>query len=260
MVRRPCPRHWRRSNRSAEICSETRPTRKITTDSTISSTDELVTCDCVADRPARRANPSAKVTTLIGTKIRSGLKMVMIFSRIRKNFAPSRASLIFDLPDALLGLDRHERHAVARLDERQRRRRRRREAVRQQVQELEQAVAARRAEPGGQIRNVAVGEVARQPVEQRRCRAAARRSPASPPIARRRRARTRRAARPDARASAGPVLAVAVDDQHDVAGRAAGCPSSPPRRCPCCRDAARRWRRPRAPARPSRRSIRRRRR
>ena len=39
--------HCRLSNRSAEICSETRPTRKITTASMMSSTDELVTCDCV---------------------------------------------------------------------------------------------------------------------------------------------------------------------------------------------------------------------
>ena len=33
---------------SNEICSETRPTRKITTLSRISSTEEFVTCDCVA--------------------------------------------------------------------------------------------------------------------------------------------------------------------------------------------------------------------
>ncbi len=39
--------HCRLSNRSAEICSETRPTRKITTASMMSSTDELVMCDCV---------------------------------------------------------------------------------------------------------------------------------------------------------------------------------------------------------------------
>ena len=69
----------------------------------ISSTDEFVTCDCVHDRPdARSAKPSANVTALTGTKILSGLKIVTIFSRIRKNFAPSRASLIFDLPVPLL--------------------------------------------------------------------------------------------------------------------------------------------------------------
>src|SRR5262249_44551650 len=36
------------SKRSEEICSDTRPIRKITTLSIISSTEELVTCDCVA--------------------------------------------------------------------------------------------------------------------------------------------------------------------------------------------------------------------
>ena len=40
-------RHRRPSKRSDEICSETRPTRKMTTLSTINSTDEFVTCDCV---------------------------------------------------------------------------------------------------------------------------------------------------------------------------------------------------------------------
>ena len=34
----------------------------------------------------------------MGRKIRSGLKTVMTFSRIRKNFAPSDTSLIFDCP------------------------------------------------------------------------------------------------------------------------------------------------------------------
>ena len=37
----------RPSNRSDEICSDTSPTRNITTLSRISSTDEFVTCDCV---------------------------------------------------------------------------------------------------------------------------------------------------------------------------------------------------------------------
>jgi hypothetical protein len=40
--------HSRRpSKRSVEICSETRPTSKMTTLNRISSTDEFVTCDCV---------------------------------------------------------------------------------------------------------------------------------------------------------------------------------------------------------------------
>ena len=41
-------RHRRRpSKRSDEICSDTRPTSRMTTLSRISSTDEFVTCDCV---------------------------------------------------------------------------------------------------------------------------------------------------------------------------------------------------------------------
>src|SRR4029453_16028698 len=51
------------------------------------------------DHEKREKQPGVKVVWLIGTKIRSGLKIVMIFSRMRKNFAPSFASLIFDLPD-----------------------------------------------------------------------------------------------------------------------------------------------------------------
>ena len=80
--------------------------------------------------------------------MRSGLKSVTIFRMMIRNFAPSRASRIFDCADALPRLDRLERDVVARLDERQRRRRRRREAVRQQVEELAQVLAARAAEPG----------------------------------------------------------------------------------------------------------------
>lgn len=40
--------HERPSNRSDEICSETRPTSRITTLRRIRSTEEFVTCDCVA--------------------------------------------------------------------------------------------------------------------------------------------------------------------------------------------------------------------
>ena len=99
--------------------------------------------------------------------------------------APSRASRIFDVPDALARLDRLERDVVARLDERQRRRRRRREAVRQQVEELAQALAARAAEAGRQIRNLAPGQVAREPVQRRVAERGAPASPASRPRARR---------------------------------------------------------------------------
>ena len=44
------------------------------------------------------AAPTAKAIPLTGAKMRSGLKMVMTFSKIRKNFAPSLASRIFECP------------------------------------------------------------------------------------------------------------------------------------------------------------------
>ena len=81
---------------------------------------------------------------LTGAKMRSGLKMVMTFSKIRKNFAPSLASRIFERAHTRQRGDRLEGDIVACLDERQRRRRRRRKTVRQQVDELEQVFAPRR--------------------------------------------------------------------------------------------------------------------
>jgi len=44
------------------------------------------------------AAPSTNDTALIGRNTRSGLKIVTIFRMMRKNFVPSRASLIFDAP------------------------------------------------------------------------------------------------------------------------------------------------------------------
>ena len=120
------------------------------------------------DRPRpRRPAPTAKARALIGTKIRSGLKIVITFSRISKKRAPSEPSRIFDDALPLRGLDRLEPHAVARPDERQRRRRRRREAVREQVDELQQAVAPRGAEARREIRDRLSGEVTGDPVQQR---------------------------------------------------------------------------------------------
>ena len=90
--------------------------------------------------------------------------MVMTFSRIRRNRAPSETSLIFDVPSRG-ATDRLEAHAVAGLDERQRRRGRRRESVRQQMEELAEPARARRPEARREIGNVPAGEVAGQPVQ-----------------------------------------------------------------------------------------------
>ena len=143
--------------------------------------------------------------------------------------------------DALARVDRLEGDVVARLDERQRRRRRRRESVGQEMEELEQMLAARRPEPGREIVDPPSGEIAGEGIEQR---------VAGPPRQRRLRAAVRapitRSYSPSRRtsrsASAGAVLAVAVDDQHVLAGRRGGSRSSPPRHCPCCTDAAPRLR------------------
>ena len=51
------------------------------------------------DRPQRVARPRPRTATaLIGRNTRSGLKIVTILKMMRKNFAPSRASRIFDVP------------------------------------------------------------------------------------------------------------------------------------------------------------------
>src|SRR5438445_11355882 len=71
----------RPSKRSDEICSDTRPIRKITTLSRMSSTDELVTCDCVAIVHAAYAVPMTNDARLTGRKMRSGLKIVITLSR-----------------------------------------------------------------------------------------------------------------------------------------------------------------------------------
>src|SRR5829696_2814854 len=70
----------------------------MTTDTTMSSTDEFVRCDCVAIVHAAYNAPTEKQTMLTGRKTRSGLKNVTTFTMIMKNFAPSRANLILELP------------------------------------------------------------------------------------------------------------------------------------------------------------------
>src|SRR5258706_12424841 len=77
------------SKRSDEICSDTRPTRKMTTLSRMSSTDEFVTCDCVRMVQTAYAAPTRNAPALIGRKIRSGLKIVITFRRISRKPTPS---------------------------------------------------------------------------------------------------------------------------------------------------------------------------
>src|SRR5216683_2787206 len=89
---------WRPSNRSDEICSETSPTSRMTTLSRISSTDEFVTCDCVMIVHTAYPAPMRNAAALTGRKRRSGLKIVITFSRIRKNWTPSGPSRIFETP------------------------------------------------------------------------------------------------------------------------------------------------------------------
>src|SRR5688500_6658860 len=86
------------SNRRDEICSETRPTRNTTTAKRISNTAPLGMRAWTATFQMPYAIPRSSETMLIGTKIRSGLKIVITRSRIKKNFAPSRASFTFEWP------------------------------------------------------------------------------------------------------------------------------------------------------------------
>ena len=53
---------------------------------------------CTAAVHAPYTMPSDSADALIGRNTRSGLNSVITFSRMRKNFAPSRAKRIFDLP------------------------------------------------------------------------------------------------------------------------------------------------------------------
>ena len=119
------------------------------------------------DRPDARSRRRARTTpALIGRKTRSGLKSVTMRRMIRRNFAPSRASRIFDVPTRGRASTGSNVDVVAGLDERQRRGRRRREAVRQQVDELAQvARAARARKPDVRSGIVAPGQVAGEPVE-----------------------------------------------------------------------------------------------
>src|SRR5882757_5254014 len=91
--------HGRRlSKRSEEICSETRPTRKMITLNRISSTDELVMCDWVMIVQIAYPAPTKNAAALIGRNTRIGLKIVITLRRITKNCSPSAPSLIFDEP------------------------------------------------------------------------------------------------------------------------------------------------------------------
>ena len=64
----------------------------------MSSTEELVTCDCVAIVQRAYPPPSARAARLTGRKMRNGLKIVMTRSKIKKNLNPSLAKRIFDWP------------------------------------------------------------------------------------------------------------------------------------------------------------------
>src|SRR4051812_42788103 len=59
---------------------------------------ELVTCDCVTIVHTPYAAPSRNAAALIGANSRSGLKMVITFSRIRKKLKPSGPRRILDTP------------------------------------------------------------------------------------------------------------------------------------------------------------------
>ncbi len=137
---------------------------------------------------------------------------------ISRNLVPSRASRIFDSAGALAGLDRQERDAVARLDERQRRRGGRREPVRDQVEELAQDGPPRAPEARRQVRDLAAGHVGREGVQQAVADATHARGLG---VARARADDEVVLAQPvdDPTRVLRPVLAVAVDDEHPFPGR-----------------------------------------
>ena len=118
------------SKRSDEICSETSPTRN-TIDGEQDQED-----GAVRNPPVHREVPDAvgragdEASALIGTKMRSGLKMRDDLQQDQQELGAVAREADLRLPDALPRVDRLERDVVAGLDERQRRRRRRREAVR----------------------------------------------------------------------------------------------------------------------------------
>ena len=77
--------------------------RSITTLSRINRTEELVTCAWVAIVQTAYAAPTVNVAALTGTNTRSGLKIVITFSRIRKKRAPSVPTRIFETPSLAAG-------------------------------------------------------------------------------------------------------------------------------------------------------------
>ena len=173
------------------------------TASTISSTDELVTCELGGDRPDgvagaererrrrdRQEDPQRTEDRHDAQHDQQELRTVARQPDLRR-------------ADARPRLDRLERHVVAGLEKAQRRRRRRREAVRQQMQELEQVLAARaRGIPTSDRESRARSETTASQLS-----AALPRRRVEPACvaasARRRRDRTRRAAQVSRTASAG---------------------------------------------------------
>ena len=165
-------RHGRPSKRSEEICSDTSPTSRITTLDRMSSTDELVTCDCVTIVQIAYTGAGDERGRAHGQK---DAQRAEDRDHLQQN--QEKADAVGREPDlrrALTprGLDRLEADAVARLHERQRGRRRRREPVGQQMQELDEALAARRAESRGEIGNRLLGEIAGDGVQRRVAEAA----------------------------------------------------------------------------------------
>ena len=76
----------RPSNRSDEICSDTRPIEKDHDAQQDQQHRRVRHVRLRGDRPhARTPAPTANAAALTGRKIRSGLKIVITFSRIRKN-------------------------------------------------------------------------------------------------------------------------------------------------------------------------------
>ena len=190
------------------------------TASMISRTDEFVTCVLRRDRPARVAEPDRKRREADREEDAQRAEERHDLQDDDEELGAVAGEPDLRRADALPGIGRLERHVVPGLDERQRRRRRRREPVRQQVEELAQALAAGAAKPRRQVRNVPAGEIAGKPVEHR---------VAGPPRGRRLGGRPPRAnhevvlpeARDDSARILGPMLSIAVDDHDELAGGAA---------------------------------------
>ena len=202
-----------------EICSETSPTRKMTTARTSSRTDESVMSWRVIAVQMAYAAPSTKNAPAMGRKIRSGLK---IGDDLQQDHQKSRAvghELDFRLAESRADRNRLEAHAVAGLHERQRRRGGRRKSVGEQVKKLAQAARARRAQSRREVGNLAPGQIPRHPVQrvvaQVACGRRLLRRPARVPTTRSYSPRNATSRKRIGRS----VLAVGIDDEHVFAGR-----------------------------------------